>query len=994
MRKESERLPISKKQTIVLSVIICALFITAAFLIFLFESAAIHQKKFDELKTIAQLKIERVSEWQKARIAEVKVFSQNQFILNSIDQLTQKNNPNIAYDLKKRLFNIKSQLSFSDIFIVSPNGKDFISSNDEINKLDDITSGKIIEAAKLQRITNTDLYFSSVDKKILYDFISPLIDNNNNTIAFMIFRIDPSVYLYPLIQLWPTSSQSSETIVFRKEKDSVLYLNELRFHKGSAFNIKLPLTRKDVPAVRAVLGNIGVFQGKDYRGINVVAYTAPIPNTSWFMEAKVDRNELFEELVLREIGIFSIMAVLILFSSGGLILFYNISRKKIFKELFIKEKELRESHEEFKTILYSIGDGVIITDITGRVKLINKTAVELTGWNETEAVGNSIDKIFKIINEDTRRDVENPIDKVLREGVIVGLANHTMLISKDGKETPIADSGAPILNDAGEIEGTVLVFRDKTDEHIAEKTIRQSEARLQKAEFVSKFGYFEINLNSGIVIASDGARKIYGLAGSSWTLNEIQKAALPEYRDKLDNAMRIMVEKENSYDEEFKIKNIATGEIVDVYTHADYDKENGIMFGVIQDITERKKIQEDLSISEERYRLLFKLSPEAIAVHSEGKIIFANPAASALFGFSSPEELLDKNVMEFVAEESKEMVIKRIKEQAEGKIVPRLEEKFIKIDGTIIDAEVIAAPFLFHNQLFSIVIVSDITERKKTDKELELYKNHLEELVESRTEEIDIINKELSIEIEKKMETERLLQESLEKEKELSKLKSRFISTASHEFRTPLAAVLSSAEMIQRYSKTWTEEKFAQHLDRIKNSVEFLTQLMDDVLTLSRADVGKIKLNPQPVDLHFLCQRIIEELPVNKSDKHEFAFNYLSEEKKFTLDPNQIIVILQNLISNAFKYSPNGGKIEFNVSFHDNNIQFLIKDEGIGIPEKELPELFESFHRATNAVSIRGTGLGLSIVKNAVELLKGNINVKSEIDKGSTFIVNIPSEIN
>jgi signal transduction histidine kinase len=240
------------------------------------------------------------------------------------------------------------------------------------------------------------------------------------------------------------------------------------------------------------------------------------------------------------------------------------------------------------------------------------------------------------------------------------------------------------------------------------------------------------------------------------------------------------------------------------------------------------------------------------------------------------------------------------------------------------------------------------------------------------------------------METEKLLQESLEKEKELSTLKSRFISTASHEFRTPLAAVLSSAEMIQRYSKTWSEEKFSQHLDRIKNSVEYLTKLMDDILTLSRADAGKIKFNPQPVDLHQICHRIVEESQINESDKHEIVFNYKPTQKIYTLDSNQINVILQNLISNALKYSPKGGKIEFNVSSCNNKIQFSVKDDGIGIPEKELPELFQSFHRATNSISIKGTGLGLSIVKNAVELLKGNITVESEIDKGSMFTVNIP----
>lgn len=991
MRKKSKRLLINIKQTVILSIVICLVFITGAYFFFRYESDSIHQKKFDELKTIAQLKIERISEWQNARIAEVKVISQLQFLKNNIEQLKNKNiNPDIYADLKKQLNNIKSQLFYKDVFIISTEGKILLSSGDETKKFDNITISKINEAVKLRKITNTDLYFSSVNQKIYYEFVSPIFDKSNQIIALTVFRIDPSTNLYSLIQLWPTPSKSAEIVICRKEDDSIVFLNELRFKKANALSYRLPMSMKNVPSIHAALGNSGIFEGFDYRGVEVVSYASSIPNTSWFMVAKVDHKEMFGDLFVRETALFLFAIVLILLSCGGLILFYNSSRKEIYKELFLREKELREYHEEFKTILYSIGDGVITTDTTGRVKKINQTAENLTGWNETEAVGKSIADVFNIINEDSRKEVKNPVMRVLEEGVIVGLANHTLLISKDGKETPIADSGAPIRNETGEIEGTVLVFRDKTEEYIAEKAMRHSEKRLQRAEIVSKFGYFEINFNTKTVIASEGAKKIYGVSGFSSSLNDIQNIVLPEYREKLDNALRLIIEKEKPYDEEYKVKNIKTGKIVDVFSHGDYDKTNGIMFGIIQDITERKKIQEELSISEERYRLLFKLSPEAVVVHSNGKFVFANPAAAALFGFSSSDELIGRKILDFVDEEAQETIVRRIKEQAEGIQVPKIEEKFVKRDGTKINAEVISAPFLFHDQFFSIAILSDITERKKTERELEQYKNHLEELVESRTEEIDIINKELSTEIEKKRETERLLQESLEKEKGLSTLKSRFISTASHEFRTPLAAVLSSTEMIQRYSKTWSEEKFSQHLERIKNSVDYLTKLMDDVLMLSRADAGKIKFNPQPVDLYQICLRIIDEMQIDTSKSHEFIFNYHPEQKIFALDSNQINVILQNLISNAFKYSPNGGKIELIVSSCDNTVQFSIKDEGIGIPEKELPELFQSFHRATNSISIKGTGLGLSIVKNAVELLKGNISVKSEIDKGSTFVVNIP----
>jgi PAS domain S-box-containing protein len=358
--------------------------------------------------------------------------------------------------------------------------------------------------------------------------------------------------------------------------------------------------------------------------------------------------------------------------------------------------------------------------------MINNTAVDLTGWKEKHAVGKPIQEVFKIINEGSRKEVENPIKRVLEEGTIVGLANHTLLISRDGREIPISDSGAPIRNEKGQVEGTVLVFRDKTVEYSAEKSIRQNESRLQKAEFISKFGYYEINFNSGNVIASKGARKIYGLYGSNLTLALIRNTVLTEYKTKLDNALFAMIEKGEPYDEEYKIKNADTGQIVDVYSHADYDEKDGIMFGIIQDITERKKIQEELSISEQRYRLLFELSPEAIVVHSEGKIVFVNPAAATLFGVSSIDELIGRKIMDLVAEESKEVVVKRIKEQAEGQIVPKIEEKFLKTDGTIIDAEVVAAPFMLNIfiQLLLFLILPSVKKQKRNSNYTEItFKN-------------------------------------------------------------------------------------------------------------------------------------------------------------------------------------------------------------------------------------------------------------------------------
>lgn len=299
---------------------------------------------------------------------------------------------------------------------------------------------------------------------------------------------------------------------------------------------------------------------------------------------------------------------------------------------------------------------------------------------------------------------------------------------------------------------------------------------------------------------------------------------------------------------------------------------------------------------------------------------------------------------------------------------------------------------LANDLAFGIITLQTRAERKRVEKELELHRDHLQELVKVRTEELDKVNKKLVIEFEKEKEFERMLQHSLEKEKELSELKSRFISTTSHEFRTPLTTVRVSAEMIQRYRKRWTEDKLDVFLDKIKNSVDYLTKLLDDVLTISRSESGKIVLNKEEIDLHEFCLDVIEEAKISATEAHKLIFNFTLKKIHYRLDPKLMKFILLNLLSNAIKYSPKGGKIELTIKQLRGKMVISVKDKGIGIPTDDLKHLFEPFHRAKNTTDISGTGLGLSIVKRAVDLHNGIITVKSELNAGTTFTVKIPLE--
>ena len=239
---------------------------------------------------------------------------------------------------------------------------------------------------------------------------------------------------------------------------------------------------------------------------------------------------------------------------------------------------------------------------------------------------------------------------------------------------------------------------------------------------------------------------------------------------------------------------------------------------------------------------------------------------------------------------------------------------------------------------------------------------------------------------------------ALEKEKELTELKSRFVSMTSHEFRTPLTTIQSSAELIERYSQKWTEEKKLIHLHRIQTAVEHMTKLLNDILIIGKAEAGKLEYNPASLDLEKFCSALVEELKLNDTNQHTITFQVGNGESQIgsekidlpCLDEKLLRQILENLLSNALKYSPSNTSVIFTLNYHQNQAIFQIRDQGIGIPSQDKSLLFETFHRATNVGTIAGTGLGLAIVKKCVDLHKGRIAVESEVGLGTTFTVTLP----
>ena len=232
-------------------------------------------------------------------------------------------------------------------------------------------------------------------------------------------------------------------------------------------------------------------------------------------------------------------------------------------------------------------------------------------------------------------------------------------------------------------------------------------------------------------------------------------------------------------------------------------------------------------------------------------------------------------------------------------------------------------------------------------------------------------------------------------EREVTQLKEDFITMVSHDFRTPLAVIMTSNDMLERYYERLTQQRRAEQLQKIRDQVWYMTGLLDDVLLLGKARAKKLEFNPLPIDLKKVCWSVFDEMRLTDKDRHIFHFNASGQLGNLTLDAKLIHRILSNILTNAVKYSPDGGIIRLELLREEDTVTLRVSDQGIGIDPEEQKHIFEPFWRGSSVLdSVGGTGLGLSIVKDCVNLHGGTISVESEPDKGTTFVVRLPQTLN
>jgi PAS domain S-box-containing protein len=755
------------------------------------------------------------------------------------------------------------------------------------------------------------------------------------------------------------------------------------------------------------------------------------------------------------------------------------------------EEALARSEKWFSATLASVGDAVIATDMNGTVIFMNSAAESLTGWTQAEATGKSMDSVFDIVNKETRRPVENPVKKVFREGNIVGLANHTVLLSKDGREFDIEDSAAPIVTDTGEGLGVVLVFRDITEKKRTEdETKRQGELLQLIVESIAD-GVVVADSNGKFLLFNPAAEQVLGVGATDTTPDQWSDrygSYLPDGvtlhpSNDLPLVRAIRGESVDAVEVFIRNARVPDGRLLSI-TGRPLRGDDDVLRGgvvVLRDITERKRADEALRQSEERYHLLFDSNPHPVWVYDLQTlaILDVNQSAVRNYGYSH-EEFLSLTIKDIRPQED----IPALLESA-AKAPPDTEIsgvwKHRRKNGSVIDVEIVSHPLVYDGRKARLVVATDITTRKKAQEALRQSEERFRLLV-SEVEDYailmldpdgiivswnagaerikgyqpwEIIGQhfsrfyptedvergkpayELKIareqgrfeeeegwrvrkdgsrfwanvvitalrdetgrlrgfakvtrDITEHKRTAELLMRAKEEAERASKFKDQFLSTMSHELRTPLNAVLGFSDLLadERYGPL--NDRQQRYVSHIHTGGKHLLRLISDILDLSKIEAGRMELTREDVTLASAFSEVISALYPLAEKKTQALFQHVNPDLHVNADAMRLKQALMNLVGNAIKFTPEGGRIELTARQLDHQVRIEVRDNGPGIPPEQQQRIFEAFVRLAQTGGAEGTGLGLAITARLVELHGGKLGIESQPGQGSCFYFSLPT---
>jgi len=622
--------------------------------------------------------------------------------------------------------------------------------------------------------------------------------------------------------------------------------------------------------------------------------------------------------------------------------------------------------------LASIGDGVITADADGRVNYLNPAAEKLTGWTLSDAAGQEIERVFRILNEATREPVEQPVRRVIERGLSLGLGNHTLLVARDASERPIDDSAVAIKDERGYVLGVILIFRDISEKRQAE--LGAERAREYAESIVATVREPLLVLDTTLHIRSanrsfyrtfgvdpgetDG-RFIYDIGNGQWDI--------PALRTLLEE----IVPRNSAFDDfevEHDFEHVGHRTMLLNARRFPPEGKNQLVLLSIEDVTDGRRMAHAMACSEVRYRRLFEAAHDGILLvdPETRRITDANPFMVALLDYPK-EELVGKELWEIglLHDEKASQEAFRILQESGFMRYENLPLK--SKQGKQRDVEFVSNVYREGDRDVIQCNIRDITERMLIEQERIQHQQATEasrdraEANEAKLADADV-------------------------------RKNEFLAMLAHELRNPLAAVRNAVDVAAR---SGTKEDLEWSRDVTARQIGNFAHLINDLLDVSRITQGKIRLKRALIDATPVLHHAVEAVrPIVAEKRHELRLTFTSTDLRLDADSTRVEQILVNLLTNAAKYTPTGGRIELIAGVEGKEVVFRVRDDGIGMAPDLLARIFELFAQGDRSLarSEGGLGIGLTLVRSLAELHGGTVTAMSEgLGKGSEFVVRLPA---
>ncbi len=619
----------------------------------------------------------------------------------------------------------------------------------------------------------------------------------------------------------------------------------------------------------------------------------------------------------------------------------------------------RERGELFRVTLASIGDAVITTDTGGRVTDLNAVAATLTGWTRRNALGQSLDSVFRIVDEQSRRPADSPVLRALREGAIVGLSNHTVLIGRDGVERPIDDSAGPIKDDQGRVIGCVLIFRDISERRRWEKdeASRLHSARLLAAIVESSDdAIISKSLDGTIRSWNAGAERIFGYPSAEAVGRHISLLIPPDRIAEEEQIItRLRAGKRVEHFETERIRKGGEPIMVSLTISPILDASGNVVGAskIARDITERRRTEEE----RQKFVTLVETSTDFVGICDlAGAPVYVNPAGLRLVGLAGIEDARRVNVRDFFFPEDQSKIMDEffpsVIASGHGEIEVRFRN-FRTQSPRWMAYKVLALADSTGRRVGFATVSQDITERRQLEDDLRTMAANLSEV---------------------------------------DRRKNEFLATLAHELRNPLAPLRSSLELLKRApADAAVRVQAVETMDRQLNQ---LVRLVDDLLDWNRITHGRLELRKRSVEVARVIERAIESCrPLVEAAGHDVRVTLPEEPICVDADEARLTQVLANLLNNSCKYTDPGGTITVTARRDGDGVVVVVRDNGIGIPQDQLAHVFDMFMQIEPSADRAqgGLGIGLTLSKRLVQMHGGTVEARSAgRGLGSEFVVRLP----